>query len=45
MENLKGRDADVRIIVKCILKKQVLRLWTGFIWPTIYSSGGLFWTW
>jgi hypothetical protein len=37
-KNLKGRgylsdlDKYWRIILKCILKKQVMMIWTGFIW-------------
>jgi hypothetical protein len=38
--NLRDRGADVRIILKWILNKQVLRMWTGFIWLRIGSSGG-----
>jgi hypothetical protein len=45
--NLKGRDhylGDLsigeRIILKFILKKQDVRVWTGFIWLRIRSSDG-----
>jgi hypothetical protein len=37
-ENLKGRDnsedlhVDESVILKCVLKKQIRRMWTGFIW-------------
>jgi len=46
-ENLKGKDhfgdrgADGRIILKFILKKQHMGVWTGFIWLRIATSGGL----
>jgi hypothetical protein len=30
-----------RIILKWILKKYWVRVWTGFIWLTIGSSGGV----
>jgi hypothetical protein len=30
-----------RIILKRILTKQVLRVWTGFIWLRMGKSGGL----
>jgi hypothetical protein len=33
---------DRRIIFKCVLMKQGLRMWTGFIWLKVGSSGGLF---
>jgi hypothetical protein len=29
---------DDRIILKCILKKQSVRIWTGFNWLKIVSS-------
>jgi hypothetical protein len=47
LENLKGRDhlvdigVDRRFLLKWILKKQGARMWTGFIWLRIGSSGGL----
>jgi hypothetical protein len=46
LENLKRRDhlRDLRvygrIILKCILKKQDVRVWTGFIWLRIETAGG-----
>jgi hypothetical protein len=30
-----------RIILKCILKEQGVRVWTAFIWVRIWTSGGL----
>jgi hypothetical protein len=45
--NLKGRDhsedvgIDGRIILELILGKQVGKVWTGFIWLRIGTSGGL----
>jgi hypothetical protein len=47
VENMKGRDrseqsgVDRRTISKEILGKQGRRLWTGFIWLRIGSSGRL----
>jgi hypothetical protein len=46
-ENLNGRDhledlaVDGKIILEWILKKQVGRVWTGFIWLRIGTSGGV----
>jgi len=46
-EHLKGRDhledlgADGTIILEWILRKLGRKLWTGFIWLTIGTSGGL----
>jgi hypothetical protein len=31
-----------RIILKCILKKQDMKLWTGFIWLGTRSNGEFF---
>jgi hypothetical protein len=45
--NLKGRDhlkdldVHARIILKWIIQKQSVRLWTGFIWLRIGSIDGL----
>jgi hypothetical protein len=47
LESLKGRDhsedlgIDGRIILNFILGIQVLRMWIGFVWFRIGSSGGL----
>jgi hypothetical protein len=46
-ENLKGRDhvEDLgihrKIILDCILGKYGGKVWTGFIWVRIGTSGGL----
>jgi hypothetical protein len=32
---------DGRIILKCIVNKYGVKMWTGFIWIMIKSSGGL----
>jgi hypothetical protein len=48
MENIKGRDhlgdigVDWKIILKWILKKQRLRMWTRILCHKIRSSGGFF---
>jgi hypothetical protein len=34
-------SVDGRIILKCIVKKYGVKMWTGFIWIRIKSSGGL----
>jgi hypothetical protein len=39
-----GIGVDEGIILKLIFEKQVVRIWTGFIWPRIGFSGGLLWT-
>jgi hypothetical protein len=47
LENLKGRDhsedlgVDGRITLECIFEKLNVKMWTGFIWFRIRSSGGL----
>jgi hypothetical protein len=44
---LKGRDhseqieVDEKIILKWILEKYGLRVWTGFVWLRIRAGGGL----
>jgi hypothetical protein len=49
LENLKGgghsEDAGVHgeIILKGIFGKQGGKVWTGFIWPRIGTSGGFLW--
>ena len=43
--HLIDRGVDGRIILKCILRKQVDRAWTGLIYLKIGASGGLLWTW
>jgi hypothetical protein len=46
-EDLKERDQQEdldpgrRIILKCISKKQDVKVWTGFIWLRIGTSGRL----
>jgi hypothetical protein len=46
LANLEGRDhledldIDGKIILECILGKYDVKLWTGFIWLRIGSSGG-----
>jgi len=35
---------DGRITLKWILRTQGVRLWAGFIWLRIWSSGRLLWT-
>jgi hypothetical protein len=47
LENLKGRDCledpgiDGKIVLKYILNKYSVRMWTGFIWLKIGTSGGV----
>jgi len=47
LENLKGRDhsedldVDGRVILQWILQKYGGKLWTGFMWLKIKTSGGL----
>jgi hypothetical protein len=36
-----GRQTYAQIILKCILRKQGMRIWTGFIWLRTGSSGWL----
>jgi hypothetical protein len=49
-ENVKERDAiedlhvNGRIILKWILKKQDVKVLTGFIWLRIGTSSGFLWT-
>jgi hypothetical protein len=40
-ENLEGLGVEGRKILKCILKKDNVTMWTGFNWLEIRSSGGL----
>jgi hypothetical protein len=46
-ENMKGRnhkedlDIDGMTVLKWILKKDDVRVWTGFIWLRVGTSGGL----
>jgi hypothetical protein len=40
-ENFEDLGVDERKLSKCILKKQGLREWTGFIWLRMGSSGRL----
>jgi hypothetical protein len=47
VENLKGRHhsedlgVDVKITSEWILRKSVRKMWTGFIWLKLETSGGL----
>jgi len=47
LENLKGRDhlrdriINGRKIINWILKKQRVKMWTGFIWLRTRTNGGL----
>jgi hypothetical protein len=47
LENLEGRNhlgdlsIDERIILKWILKKQGMRMWTGFMWLRIRTNSRL----
>jgi hypothetical protein len=47
LETLKGRDnledsgVDGRIILEQIIGKQCRKVWTGFIWERMGTSGGL----
>jgi hypothetical protein len=47
LENLKGRDLtedlamNWKVILKWILDKHDRKMWTGFIWLKIETSGGL----
>jgi hypothetical protein len=34
------RDVDRRIILRWILRKYGVRVWTGFMWIRVGSSGG-----
>jgi hypothetical protein len=36
---------DKRMILKCILKKEGMMMWTRFIWNRTGSSVRSFWTW
>jgi hypothetical protein len=48
LENLKGKDhsedigIDGKVILEWILGKYGRKMWTGFIWLRIGTSGGLF---
>jgi hypothetical protein len=37
-----GLGVDERIILKLILKKYYMRVWTEFVWLKTETSGGLF---
>jgi hypothetical protein len=47
LENLEGRDhlevlaVDGRVILEWMLKKWVRRVWTGFMWLRVGTSGRL----
>jgi len=38
-------DVDGMIILKWILEKLCWKMWDGFMWLRIGTSGGLFWIW
>jgi hypothetical protein len=46
LENSKGKDhsgnlgVDGRLILECILGKEGGKMWSGFIWLRIRTSGG-----
>jgi hypothetical protein len=40
-KHLEDLGVDGRIILRCVLKKKGVRVWTGFIWLKIGISGGL----
>jgi hypothetical protein len=50
-KKLRGQDhledlvINRRILIKWILNKYDVRVWTGFNWFVIGTSGGLLWTW
>jgi hypothetical protein len=44
MKSLGSPGVDVRLKLKCILKEQRGRLWTGFIWLRMGTNCGLFLT-
>jgi hypothetical protein len=37
----KRPGVDGRIILKCILEKQYMKLWIGFVWLRIGTGGGM----
>jgi hypothetical protein len=47
MDNMKGRDhsenldVDGKIILEWIIGKYGGKVWTGFIWLSMWTSGGL----
>jgi hypothetical protein len=51
LESLKGRDIsedlriDGRVIIKWILGNWGSKVWIGFVWLVLGTSGGLFQTW
>jgi hypothetical protein len=40
-DNLEDLVVNVRIILKCILKKSLRWTWNGLIWHRILTNGGL----
>jgi len=40
---LDNPDKDGMKILKWVLDKHSVKVWTGFKWPRIESSGGLLW--
>jgi hypothetical protein len=42
--HLRDLGADERIIIKCILEKEGVRMWSKFTWLTVGSKDGLVWT-
>jgi hypothetical protein len=41
IDHLERASMDEEMILKCILEKQDVRLWTGFSWLGIEHSGGI----
>jgi hypothetical protein len=41
MENKEDLNVDGRIIIERMLGKQGGKVWTGFVWLTIGTGGGL----
>jgi hypothetical protein len=40
-DNFRNLDVDGRLIIKWILNKQLIRVWSGLNWLMIGSSGGI----
>jgi hypothetical protein len=40
-DHVEDLEVDLKILLKCILKKWGGRVWTGFIWLRIGTSGEL----
>jgi len=43
-DHSEGLDVGRKTILKWVLKRQVGKVWTVFIWLRVRTSGGLFWT-